>query len=52
VGGGEHGERIAWPNQVLKCFAGNGRILGLNGRWGGLNGSGSENVPSVPRFPA
>jgi len=50
VGGCEHGERIAWPNQVVKCFAVNGRILGLNGRWGGLNGSCSENVPSVPRF--
>ena len=51
MGGGEHGDRIAWHNQVVKCFAVNGRILGLNGRWGGLNGSCSENVPSVPRFP-
>src|SRR6266852_4307733 len=25
MGGDEHGDRIAWPNQVVKCCAGNGR---------------------------
>jgi len=25
------GNRIAWPNQVVKCFAVNGRNWGLNG---------------------
>ena len=29
--GGEHGERIARTNRVVKCFAGNGRNWGSNG---------------------
>src|SRR6202022_872271 len=55
-------ERIARTNQVVKCLAGNGRILGLNGRWGGLNGAGRRRTrkkkakpqlfPAMPSCPA
>ena len=47
---GEHGEGYHGIGEEVKCFTGNGRISGLNGRFEGSNGEGDQEKLKVERL--